>query len=233
MKLLIVEDERPIANYIERLCHTILGDKIKSITTLYALRPALTFLFEHQIDLCLLDLNLNGENGYNLLKLAVASSFHTIIISANSDQAIEAFKYNVVDFIPKPFDDQRLGMAFKRYFERIEKQELATQYLPVRKNRTISVLKIDDVLYFKAADIYVEAHLKNGKTELLDKTMGRLEQILPSRFLRIHRSYFVDISQVAHYEHIGGGTYQVVTKKGQSLPLCRQKYKELQELLHH
>lgn len=231
MKVLIVEDEKPIAKYIEKLCHKILKNKLQSVYLYYTLDNASTFLFENQIDICLLDLNLNGENGYELLKLAVSGSFHTIIISAHSEQAVEAFKYGVLDFVTKPFDEDRLKQAFDRYFDRIERKELNTKYVSIYRNGKNDIIRIIDIEYFKAADIYVQAYFKNGKTEILNKTMGRLEQILPSRFIRIHRSYLVDINEIVSYGHHHGGSYQVVIKSGKNLPLSRTKYKELRELL--
>jgi len=233
MRILIVEDERPIAKYIERTCHTILGTKITSIQIQHNLESASIFLVEHLIDLCLLDLNLNGEDGYELLKLAVSGSFHTIIISANTDRAVEAFNYGVLDFIPKPFTEERLQAAFDRYFDLQEKREIKTKYLSVRRGNQIITLSIDDIIYFKASGIYVEAHLTNGKKEFLDKTMDRLGQILPSRFVRTHRSYSVDLNQIESYGHHGGGTYKLTLKSGETLPLSRHKYKELHDLLNY
>ena len=79
----------------------------------------------------------------------------------------------------------------------------------------------------------MEAHLKNGDVEILSKTMDRLEQILPGRFMRIHRSYIVDISHIDSFGHVGGGTYQVTLKNGTTAPLSRQRYKELKDVIKH
>ena len=231
MKILIVEDERPIVKYIDRLCRNILGQEIESIDSFYTLDSASEFLFKQSIDLCLLDLNLNGQDGFELLKLAASGSFHTIIISANTDKAIEAFKFGVLDFIPKPFDEDRLKLAFERYFDRLKTDNTSVKYLTIRKNKQTHVIHIENILFFKAAGIYVEVYLKTGEIEILDKTMDRLDQLLPDSFMRIHRSCIVDLSQIDYYEHTGGGTYQVITKKRTILPLSRQKYKELQALL--
>lgn len=232
MHILIVEDERPIAKYIERLCRQLLGTKIRRIDLQHSLEDAASFLFRQPIDLCLLDLNLNGEDGYELLKLAVSGSFHTIIISANTDKAVEAFRFGVLDFIPKPFDEARLSQALQRYFDRQSPPSEAARYLTVRKENQNILLPVREIVFFKAAGIYVEAYLKNGRREILDKTMDRLGQILPANFLRIHRSYFVDLEAIGAYRHTGGGTYQVTLKDGRQLPLSRQKYKELHELLN-
>ena len=115
MRILIVEDEYSIAKDIEWNCHQLLGKKIELLQIKQTLESAYDFLVQNQIDLLLLDLNLSGKNGFDLLKDAVSGSFHTIIISAHTDQAIEAFKYGVLDFLPKPFEKDRLQKAFKRY----------------------------------------------------------------------------------------------------------------------
>ena len=83
MNILIVEDEEPIAKYIEKSCHRILGDKISKTYIRLSLPQAMELVQEKEIDVCLLDLNLNGKSGFDLLKEISAQPFHTIIISAN------------------------------------------------------------------------------------------------------------------------------------------------------
>jgi len=233
MKLLIVEDELPIANYIKEICIDFLDQKLSGITVVHTLKHAIEYVNENEVDLCLLDLNLNGKNGFQLFKQLSSYSFHTIIVSANKDQAITAFEYGAIDFVAKPFDAERLQVAIERYLSRQEKREISTKYLSVRKANQISVINIDHILYLKAAGVYVEANLENGSSEYLDKSMERVLQILPPRFIRIHRSYIVDINQVEGYRHAGGGNYEVHLRNGQSLPLSRQKYKDLQALLNY
>ncbi len=229
MKILIVEDEKPIARYIERMCRQIAGDKIGSIHIIHNLDYAGIYLAEKKIDLCLLDLNLNGKDGYNLLKLAAAESFQTIVISANTDRAIEAFEYGVLDFIAKPFKEERLRDAFKRYFDINEKQDVRLKYLSINKEKQHVVIPVEDAVYFKAAGIYVEMHLLNKRVEILEKTMNRLEQILPQNFIRVHRSYLVNLNKVHSYGHCGGGNYRINLQDGIEIPVSRLKYKELQE----
>ena len=231
MNLLIVEDEPPVARYIERCCRNILHDKIKSIDVYHTLKDASAVIQKKTIDLCLLDLNLRGANGYDLLRLSVSEPFHTIIISAHTEQAVEAFQYGVLDFVPKPFEEDDLRSALDRYFDRVQKQKLITKYLTVKKGQSYAVFPVDEVLYFKAADVYVEAHFKDGKVELLSKTMERLEQILPWQFFRIHRSYIAALSTIRSYTHVEGGTCKVILRNGDVLPLSRRRYKELIRLM--
>lgn len=227
MKILIVEDEPPIADHIKWMCENILKKKLELCKINHSLESALGYLQNHQIDLLFLDLNLEGESGFEILKKSVSGSFHTIIISAFTEQAITAFQYGVLDFIPKPFEEERLRLAFDRYYNLMEGKELETKYMAIRENNDIFLLKIEDIRYFKSAGNYIEAHLKNGDTKLIIKAMNKLEKILPSRFIRIHKSYIIDLNEINSYKHSGGGLYQIELKNGKALPLSRKVYKKL------
>ena len=230
LHILIVEDEPPAARYLEKCCRSVLNENL-ALLTVHTFEDASRAVISEEIDLCFLDLNLKGKSGYDLLKSAVAGSFHTIIVSAHTEQAVEAFKYGVLDFIPKPFDEEDIRSALQRYFETTSRRNVSTKYLFARKGRSNLVISVDAVVYFKAADVYVEAHLENGQMELLTKTMDRLEQILPSSFFRIHRSYITALSRIRSFSSVKGGTSRVMLKNGIILPLSRRRYKDLQQHL--
>ncbi|MBN1540745.1 response regulator transcription factor [candidate division KSB1 bacterium] len=221
LRILIVEDEPPIAEYIADLCHTILDKRPHLLQIRYSLQAAIDHLQEHSVDLCLLDLNLSGKNGYEILTQAIARSFHTIVISAYTDQAVQAFEYGVLDFIPKPFTPKRLQKAFTRYFDRRYRKELATVFLPVREGARIRLLPCERIVYFKSADNYVQAISSDGKRSLIDKPLYRLMQILPAHFIRIHRSYAVDLRRIVSFGHLSGGRYSVQLRDNILLPLGR------------
>jgi two-component system, LytTR family, response regulator len=232
MKILIVEDEYPTAEYTQQLCIEILQKQLDSIAMVHDLSEALAYVEKHDVDLCLLDLNLHGEDGYELLRTAAAQSFHTVIISAYPDQALEAFQYGVLEFIVKPFGKSRLSEVLARVEERTGVHPADTKYLSVRVKEKYRLVEIESITHMKAEGPYVELHFKDGKRELLSKTMTRLEQILPAYFLRTHRSYFVNLNEIENFCHSGGGKYELTLKDGAVLPLSRSKYKQLYELFH-
>lgn len=233
MNILIVEDEYPTADYTRQLCREILGNQLGSIAMVHDLAEALEHVGRHPVDLCLLDLNLHGESGYKLLQTAAAQSFHTVIISAYPDQALEAFQYGVLDFIVKPFGKQRLQEVLNGVKERIKKHDVDTRYLSVRVNERYRLVEIENIQYMKSDGPYVELHFKDGTMELLTKTMNRLEQILPACFFRTHRSYFVNLNEIDSFYHSGGGTYELTLKDTTVLPLSRTKYKILYDLYNN
>lgn len=229
MKLLIVEDEPLLAQRLERFCREILGDRLESVRLATLLSEASARLDESPIDLLLLDLNLHGRDGMELLASSVAGSFHTIIVSANTEQALRAFEYGVIDFVPKPFSRERLAQAIQRATEREGRAACAAKYLAVRKHGRVELVPIDRVLYVEGAGAYAELVLDDGRRELHDKTLEKLHALLPPVFERIHKSYVVRMSAVKALHAQEGSHYEMELRNGVRLPVGRTRYKELRE----
>ncbi|SEO20221.1 two component transcriptional regulator, LytTR family [Flavobacterium sp. CF108] len=230
MKILIIEDEARIAKRIERMTRDFF-DKEVQILLSDSVENGLNTIEKQSIDLLLLDLNLNGEDGFEVLQTVVAKSFQTIIISAYTDKAIMAFNYGVLDFVPKPFDENRLAQAFTRFTtpEKTNGQDI--QFLAVKKGKTIKLITIKDIMYIKGAGIYTELHLVNGRVELHDKSLESLEKLLPTDFERIHKSYILCWQEADKLIVEAGGKYNMLLKNGELLPVGRSKYKEIRHKL--
>lgn len=228
MRILIIEDEARIARRLERMA-TNFFEQNSLITLCDSVGKGLDHLENNNIDLLLLDLNLNGENGFDVLESVVSKSFHTIIVSAYTDKAIKAFEYGVLDFVPKPFDEIRLGQAFKRIANATKTTDEALKFLAVKKSGTIKLIDIDDLLYIKGAGIYSELYLKNGGRELHDKSLENLAQLLPSTYERIHKSYIVSLALAEKIVIESGSKYNLLLKSGELLPIGRSRYADLKE----
>lgn len=226
MRVLIIEDEARIARRLERMASNYF-EQNSTISICDSVQKGMAYIENNEIDLLLLDLNLNGENGFDLLESVVSRSFHTIIVSANTDKAILAFEYGVLDFVPKPFDEIRLTQAFKRMITNVKPIEESLKFLAIKKAGNIKLIDIDDLLYVKGAGIYSELHLRNGKQELHDKSLESLEQLLPHSFERIHKSYLVSLELAEKIIIEPGSKYSLMLKSGEQLPIGRSKYKDL------
>ncbi len=223
MRILIVEDERPTAEDIKLLVEKILHNEITSIHIETTLESAMFYLKEKPVDVLLLDLNLNAKDGFQLLKQVVSQSFHTIIISANINRAIEAFEYGVLDFIPKPYNIERLKASFKRLKSSHALDGHSIKYLSVKTGFEIRIIPIENIRYFKSANIYVELHLNDGHKVIHDKSIKQLIPLLPANYCRIHKSYLVDVGKIESIQTLGGGKYRVILKSGECLPVSRKK----------
>lgn len=227
MNILIVEDESRIAKRIERMTHDIFGDALQSLKHINTLHEALKFIENNSLDLVLLDLNLNGNNGFDLLTTAVSESFHTIVISAYKDQAITAFEHGVLDFVPKPFNRDRLKQAFDRVIRKEKTENDIIKFLAIKKRGRIQLIPIEDLLYIKGAGPYTELFLADGTKELHDKSLEKLEQLLSFSFERIHKSYLVKMSEIKDIIVESGSKYMAELKNGALIPIGRTKYKDI------
>jgi DNA-binding LytR/AlgR family response regulator len=232
MKILIVEDEWPIAEDIRCLVKKILENESPSVHIEHTLENALIFLNEKPIDVLLLDLNLNSQDGFALLREIVSKSFHTIVISANINRAIEAFEYGVLDFIPKPYTEERLKTAFQRLSANNAIVGRAVKYISVKIGNGIRVVPLEEIRYFRSDNIYSELHLKEGATLICDKSLKQLIPLLPQGYLRIHKSFIVNAGTIERIKNLGGGQYRACTKFGDELPVSREKIDELRNFLN-
>lgn len=227
MKILIVEDESRIAKRILRMVHEFFANQIEEVKQLESLQDALQYISRHQLDLVLLDLNLNGDSGFKLLKNTSSQAFHTIIISAYTDQALSAFEYGVLDFVAKPFNKERLNLAFNRAINKQNLEQKSIKVLGVKVRNEIQLINIHDIQYIKGAGIYSELVLNDGTTFLHDKSLEKLVQLLPDTFVRIHKSYLVKLTELQSIQVNSGSKYSVLLKNGEELPIGRARYKDL------
>ncbi|NBC00823.1 MAG: response regulator [Bacteroidetes bacterium] len=231
MRILIVEDEPIIARRIARLTRSILDDANLIIEAAEGLDSAQDALLERDIDLLFLDLNLHGADGFDLLTTSVAGAFHTIVISAYTDRAIEAFEFGVLDFIGKPFGRERLAQALQRLHAPGARTDPPARYLAVRASGRVTLIDVERVLALQGAGSYSELVLRDGSTTLHDKPLKRLVTLLPDDFVRIHRSYVVRMSAVAHFLAREGSRYAVELHDGTTLPVGRTRVDAVRERL--
>jgi DNA-binding LytR/AlgR family response regulator len=223
----LVEDEPKIAQRLERFCREILGAQLELLRCVETFDEASARLDEEPFDLLLLDLNLNGEDGLELLTRSVARSFHTIIVSANTDQALRAFELGVIDFVPKPFSRERLAIALERVTGTGGRATHPTRRLALRKSGRIELVAVDDVLYVQGAGDYSELVLRDGRRELHDKSLEKLSDVLPPDFERIHKSYLARLSEIRALHAQEGSQYEAELHGGTRLPIGRTRYREI------
>ena len=228
MNILVVEDEDTVAGRIVRLSKEILTKDLTQISVFHTLDDAQEYLASHPVDLLFLDLNLAGRDGFQLMEEAVAGAFHTIVISAYAERAIEAFEFGVLDFVAKPFTKSRLEKALSRYTSSFRQQQ--TKFIAIKRNDVIEQVPLDQVMYCRGANIYSEVVLKNGETRLHDKPLSRLQQLLPEHFERVHKSYIVNHQFVDGIRQISNNA-ELVLNDDTAIPISRNMITELKSRL--
>ena len=223
MKIVIVEDEPLIAKRLARLVQDYFSTRLELLKQLDEVDEAMEYLQQTPVDLLLLDLNLYGQDGFELLRSACAEACHCIIVSAYADKALQAFEYGVLDFVAKPFTEERLYKALQR-FDQQEQLTRKTKRLAIKKIGRVELVVVSDIDYIQADGHYTQVHMKYGSMHLHEKSFERLLSLLPENFQRIHRSFAINTLNLLRINIGSGGKYSVDSRFSEGLPLSRRYY---------
>jgi two-component system LytT family response regulator len=214
-------------------------------------RQTLEALKDYKPDLLLLDVQMPDADGFQVLKSIPEDEMPVVIFTTAYDQyAIRAFDAHAMDYLLKPFDQERLHQAIERTrteLLRAHNHELTHRILDLltnaKENRPpdrrlivkaggrVVFLDLDDIDWVEAAANYVK--LNAGKESyLLREAIGRLaERLDPAQFVRIHRSTIVNVRKIKELQPCNSGEYIVVLKNGKELSCSRGHRSGLQQLI--
>ena len=223
MRILIVEDEPLVAQRLERLVREVLGAELQSLRAAATLDVAIAQLDKVDDTVLLLDLNLAREDGFSLLRRALAEPWATIVVSGSTERALEAFELGVVDFVAKPFTVERLEIALQRAHERRGGER--TRHLAVAYAGHVELVPLAEVVAIHGDDDYSSVELTNGQRRLHKRTLTELENLLPKEFLRVHRSHIANLKHVRRLEgrvlNLANGT-EVAVRRAYAKQLASQ-----------
>lgn len=171
----------------------------------------LSTLHSSQVDVLLLDIEMPGMTGIDLIKKLGNNKPLIIFTTAKTDYAVEAFELNVVDYLVKPIALARLKQAIEKAQETLDsnKQEVKVEeqgFVFVKDNGILKRISIDDIIFLEAMGDYVKVHTAQ-KFHVVHATLKSIEEKLPSsKFLRVHRSYIVAINKI---DYIQEGTISI------------------------
>ena len=192
-------------------------------------------------DLVFLDVQMPKLDGFEVLEL-IAPGPAVVFCTAYDVFALRAFEVHAVDYLLKPFGRERLAEALARVRERkgtaVPAHDLiaaarapgkAAERLIVRDGSEIHVIPVADVDLLEAQDDYVAIHAK-GRTWLKQQPLSELVETLdPARFVRVHRSYAVNLERIARIEPYAKDSRIAVLKDGREVPVSRGGYQRLKE----
>lgn len=195
-------------------------------------------------DLLFLDIQMPKLDGFEVLEL-IGAEMAIIFATAYDQHALRAFEVHAVDYLLKPFGTERFEQALIRAKQRlggklppIPELKAATrapgefaERIVVRDGTRVHIIPIAKLDYVEAQDDYI-ALASEGKKHLKQQTISSIESTLnPKHFLRIHRSYIVNLDRVTKIEPYGKDTHVAILRDGSRLPVSRSGYGRLREVL--
>ncbi len=198
---------------------------------------------EYQPDLIFLDIQMPKITGFELLELLDHPPM-VIFTTAYDEYALKAFEVNALDYLLKPISSDRLQKALDRVRLRMKHPEavpvpdLKSIHLPEQSQRIvvkdgghIRIIPLPDVLYLEAADDYVKITTA-ARYFLKHQSMAHFEKLLPSyQFVRVHRSYIVNVQHIHKVELQEKDSYCVVLRNNAKVPVSRSGYARLKATL--
>jgi len=242
-RLLVVDDEEParrlLIEYLRAHAQwTVIGQAKNGL-------EAVKLAQEHKPDLLLLDVQMPKLDGFEVLAL-IPPEIAVIFTTAFDEYAVKAFEVHAVDYLLKPFTAERLSQALARAETRIGELRAVSapvlaqaarspdshlQRLVIRDGAEILIIPADSIDYVRGQDDYVEV-FHNQRSSLTQQTLQSLETSLdPSQFVRVHRSYLLNVSRVARIEPWGQGSKMAVLKDGRTVPVSRSGEARLHQVL--
>ncbi|MBU1620518.1 MAG: LytTR family DNA-binding domain-containing protein [Gammaproteobacteria bacterium] len=211
------------------------------------------FLQQQTVDVLFLDVQMPGETGLAFARQLCQQPQPPLIVfvTAYNNFAVEAFEVHALDYLLKPFDDQRLAGTLQRALALLEHRQQANygeavrnyvdqlqenvqsylQSVSVRSVGKIESVRLSEVQWMQSAGNYVELHLPQRM--ILHRTpISQFEsQLDPQKFIRVHRSVIVSVAQICVLKVVGDGLYQLQLKNGVIVPVSERYVTKLRALL--
>ena len=245
IKALIIDDEELGRKIIREYLQS--HPDIQVVGECCDANEALEAIEKYKPDLLFLDIQMPEINGFELLEMM--EEIPQVIFSTAYDQyALKAFEVNAVDYLLKPYLQERFDLAVNRVKDNIRRKEFDSskierllksvhpegKYLErmlVKQSGKIVILNVGDIHWIKALEDYVDLHTSQGSFLVLSSLSKLEEKLNPDQFVRVHRSYIVNLELINEIVPWTNGRMKCIMKDGHEIMLSRSGAKRLKELM--
>jgi two-component system LytT family response regulator len=241
IKTIIIDDEPRGLNVLEHFCSK-LSEHIEIIASSMNSVQSVSLINQLKPELLIMDIQMPQMNAFDVLNNVSFHDFEVIFCTAHDAYAINAFEFSAVDYLLKPIDEDQFKKAINKVILKRQSKDTAERFsilihnisklsnpssmkLCIHDSKGFSVVFISEILYCEADSSYTVFFLENGKKIISSKTLSEYESILDTNdFIRIHRSYLININHVKEYKKGEGGT--VIMSNKAEIEVSRRKKDE-------
>lgn len=200
MKYIIIDDDEASRKILVQLAKQV--ENLEIIDTYSNPVDALGVIAGGGVDLVFLDIEMPEMNGMELL--GTVSMPPTILTTTHKEYAVDAFQYNVIDYLVKPIGLPRfikaMEKARKERANATDQSGVNKDYFFIKKHSVFNKVALKDILWIEALGDYIKVHAADAK-HVVHMSLKAIEDKLPKdKFLRVHRSYIVNIDNVGMVE---------------------------------
>jgi two-component system LytT family response regulator len=252
LRVLVSDDERLARQRLEDLLAReenieIVGRTDNGLTTIAAIR-------ELEPDLVFLDIQMPGKTGLEVVREIGPDAMPPVIFTTAYDHAVAAFDLAAIDYLIKPFDDERFEKAFRRARKMIQLNQVSKlsaelrsllsagstlsggavkrEYLEriaVEMRGQVRIVLVKQIDYLIASGPYAELYVGDKRYLIRERMQALEERLDPARFFRIHRSAIVRLDLIETLIRNPGGDYAVQLKGGVKLKVSRSRFEKLEQ----
>jgi two-component system LytT family response regulator len=238
MKALIVDDEPDGISTLKKLLD-LNCKQVNVVGTCTNAAEAIQMTEELQPEVIFLDIQMPGKSGLEMLAEMGPRNFEVIFITAHNHYMLQALQFSAADYLLKPVDEDRLAEAMQRVERKLQKKgddkNIETLLYNLQKTgnpnemklciptlKGFVILELKDIVICEAERNYTIIHLQNKKSVTVSRPLLDYEKILEGTdFLRVHRSYMINLQHVSEYQRGEGGV--VIMNNGAEIEISRRK----------
>ncbi len=244
-RVLLVDDELSVRELLKDMLSGF--DYLDIVGEARNVPEAVKLIHKHQPDLIFLDIEMPGYSGLKLLDFLNEEEivFDIVFVTAFDEYAIKAFKLAAFDYLLKPVDENQLRDTLKRYLKKESRYQTSNRIdllkatyreneiltrIAIPSTYGIEFVDIKDIVILEAENNYTRLILNNNKELMASKPLSEFESMLlpSSNFFRAHRSYLINLKEVAKL-NLKDGVF-IEMKSGKSIPLSRYRRKDFEEI---
>jgi two-component system LytT family response regulator len=245
LKIIIVDDEANVRQALGQMLR-LFSEDTQLIGSYSNVAAAVKAIREDKPDIVLLDIEIGKDNGFDVLKHFPSPGFKVIFITGYQQYAVQAFRFAALDYLLKPVDPDQLSDAIKKAFDAVDREKFSLKIdsfihnmgtmankakkIILRTADNMHIVNLNDIMYCESERSYTTFFLADKTKVMVSQTLGDYEDMFNEYgFMRIHKSYLINLQFIKRYEKGDGGT--VILNGNISLPVATRKKEQLLVLL--
>lgn len=233
LKAIIIDDEHNAQLNLKALCNTYIQE-VEIIALASSIQEAKNLLSQESVDIIFLDISMPGGSGFQLVEDINTEKQALIFVTAYEEYALQAFKSKAWYYLTKPIDiDELIAImtVIKQRLELIrhvasvaETENQNENQIIIHNHNGFHLVNLENVLFLEAKGNYCVFSFQDAQANISSKQLGHYEKLLPKYFLKVHRSFIINLRFVKGFSNTNG--YEVLLHNNAKIPISKSHIKD-------
>ncbi|MBL7773972.1 MAG: response regulator transcription factor [Chitinophagaceae bacterium] len=234
IKAIIIDDDKTNIVLLKNLLSKY-GSGIEVCGEATNIEDAIDLIQKSEPQLLFLDIELHNKTGFDILQSIDRKNIHIIVITAHEKYALQAIKFDATDYLLKPIQIEEFVQTLQKVKKRIKPEKKLTEiqkgFLTIPNKDFIELIAYAEIIHLESDNTYTYIVVKDGKKYLSTRSLKEIEdELADSHFLRVHRSYVININEIKGFTRGKSATFIMSNKD--EIPISQNKRKEVFDFLN-